>query len=583
MKRIAATLLACTLLGACSMLPEPYARLVATDTPVPTPTVDVTATPIPTPRPTPTPSVPALAAVDAPAFEGEALPAGRTDLFATSGTCAACHTSMTDAAGRDVSFDAAWRSSMMANAARDPYWQASLRGEVTANPALRETIEDKCATCHMPMARTEAATAGEPLAVLDGGALDPDNAHHTAAMDGISCTLCHQIQPGNLGQPQSFSGHYEVETADQREAFGPFPVQDDLATVMQGASGFTPTESAHIQQAETCGTCHTLYTPFVDASGEVAGEFPEQMTYPEWAASSYADERSCQGCHMPLANGGVQLATTGSPQRQPVHQHTFVGGNNTTMALLRINGADMALTASSEQFEATLDRMAAQMAHQAATLVLDNATLDGGTLAVDAALTSMTGHKFPSGFPSRRMWLHVTVLDADGNAVFESGGVDASGQIAGNDNDADGAAFEPHYDTITSPDEVQIYEAIMLTTEGEPTTTLLMAAEYGKDNRLPPPGFDKAGVDPDWGVYGAAGDDANFAGGMDRVHYVVDVNGAQGPFTVEAELLYQSVGYRWAENLRRYDAPETETFFGMMEGMPNLPVVVDAAAIELGG
>ena len=30
--------------------------------------------------------------------------------------------------------------------------------------------------------------------------------------------------------------------------------------------------------------------------------------------------------------------------------------------------------------------------------------------------------------------------------------------------------------------------------------------------------------------------------------------------TVAAELLYQSIGYRWAENLRAYPAPETERF-----------------------
>ena len=34
----------------------------------------------------------------------------------------------------------------------------------------------------------------------------------------------------------------------------------------------------------------------------------------------------------------------------------------------------------------------------------------------------------------------------------------------------------------------------------------------------------------------------------------------RGPLTVAAELLYQSIGYRWAENLRAYRAPETERF-----------------------
>ena len=46
-----------------------------------------------------------------------------------------------------------WRSTMMANAARDPYWQASVRREILDHPKLTAAIEDKCATCHMPMAR----------------------------------------------------------------------------------------------------------------------------------------------------------------------------------------------------------------------------------------------------------------------------------------------------------------------------------------------------------------------------------------------------------------------------------------------
>ena len=32
------------------------------------------------------------------------------------------------------------------------------------------------------------------------------------------------------------------------------------------------------------------------------------------------------------------------------------------------------------------------------------------------------------------------------------------------------------------------------------------------------------------------------------------------PLTVEAELLYQSIAYRWSENLRGYSADETQRF-----------------------
>jgi hypothetical protein len=40
----------------------------------------------------------------------------------------------------------------------------------------------------------------------------------------------------------------------------------------------------------------------------------------------------------------------------------------------------------------------------------------------------------------------------------------------------------------------------------------------------------------------------------------VPVDAAAGPFTVEAELLFQPIAYRWAENLAEYDAFETQRF-----------------------
>jgi hypothetical protein len=37
------------------------------------------------------------------------------------------------------------------------------------------------------------------------------------------------------------------------------------------------------------------------------------------------------------------------------------------------------------------------------------------------------------------------------------------------------------------------------------------------------------------------------------VRYSVALGAAQGPFTVQAELWYQPIGYRWANNLKPYD------------------------------
>jgi hypothetical protein len=195
-----------------------------------------------------------------------------------------------------------------------------------------------------------------------------------------------------------------------------------------------------------------------------------------------------------------------------------------------------------------------------------------GTIKVQ----SLVGHKFPAGFPSRRAWLHIVVQDANGEVVFESGAVTPDGAIQENDNDADPARYEPHYEQIEAPEQVQIYESIMVDSESQLTTTLLRGAGYVKDNRLLPQGFDKTGVAADIAPYGEALSDADFLDGGDRLGLAIDLSQAEGPFDVSVELLYQSIGYRWAENLRRFDAPEVVRFSEYYEAIPNLPVIVTA-------
>ena len=164
-------------------------------------------------------------------------------------------------------------------------------------------------------------------------------------------------------------------------------------------------------------------------------------------------------------------------------------------------------------------------------------------------MSAATGHKFPTSFPSRRAWLHVTVFDEAGNVVFESGKPQTDGSIAGNDADAAPGAFEPHYDVVTAADQVQIYEPIMGDTDGKVTYTLLRASRYLKDNRLLPVGANKGALPPDIGVYGAAADDPNFASGTDTVTYRVSLGGTGGALTVTAELLYQPLSYGFVKDM----------------------------------
>jgi mono/diheme cytochrome c family protein len=510
----------------------------------------------------------------------------RTALVAAAGNCSACHTGLQDGDGNDVSFDNMWRASMHAFAAIDPYWQASVSAEVVENPDLVGVIEDKCANCHMPLAHFDATTNGEAAPVLADGFANPDHPLHDLAMDGVSCISCHQVRADNLGSAESFSGGFMIDAENtvfgEREAYGPLPISEQAAGLMAQATGFLGVQSEHMADSEMCATCHTLYTPYLDAAGEVAGEFPEQMAYFEWQNSSYADSQSCQKCHMPEVSGDVLISTVMGEPKEYMRLHTFTGSNAFMLGMVGANGEALTARMEGRKIEDAVTSTTEMLQAETAALEILNTSIEDGQLTLDVAIASLTGHKFPTGFPSRRAWLHVTVVGSDNGVVFESGAVGMDGFIEGNDNDLDEALYEPHYNTISSPDQIQIYETILETTEGELTTTLLFGAGYAKDNRLLPIGFDLDAVIPETATHGLAAEDLDFVGGGDMVRYQVDVFEASGPFTVTVELNYQSIGYRWAENLREYDTDEAGLFMSLYDGSENLPVVVASVEVVVG-
>jgi hypothetical protein len=331
--------------------------------------------------------------------------------------------------------------------------------------------------------------------------------------------------------------------------------------------------------AEECATCHNLYTPYVDAQGNVLGEFPEQTPYTEWQNSSFsASTTSCQSCHMPQAQGGVviSLVPGNLAPRRPFYQHFFVGGNAFMLQILADWGGELEVTADPAHFATTQARVADQIGKRAASLTLKSLDLKEDTLSAQLQVAPLTGHKFPTSFPSRRAWLHVTVTDAAGKAIFESGQRNPDGTIAGNAADTDATAFEPHYDVITQSDQVQIYEPIMGDNEGQVTYTLLRGAQYLKDNRLLPIGTDKVKLPADIAIYGEAVGDSNFVGGGDQITYQVDVQGATGPFTVSAELLYEPLSYQFVQDLLVDKTPLTERFGGYYGESDTAPLRVAA-------
>lgn len=525
---------------------------------------------------------PSLPAPDRPAG---LLSSVNGTFFAAAGACSTCHTQMVDASGTDVSTDSMWRSTMMANAARDPYWQATVRAEVSDHPLAQDAIEEKCASCHLPMAWFTADQQDQAVAVLGDVFFPDDSELHPLAMDGVSCTLCHQIDGQNLGLPESLNGGFQVDTAagyGERKAYGPYVIPRGQAIIMSSASGYIPTFSEHVHSSEICATCHNLTTETLDTSGAVVGQFHEQAVYQEWLQSAYAGTQICQDCHMPLAQGGVRLSITGSPVREPFYQHHFVGGNVYISQILDRFADELGVTASSQQFQATQLRTLEQLQLRSALIQFESLQIQNGELVADLVLNNLVGHKLPSGFPSRRAWVHFTIQDASGEIIFDSGRADSNGMIQGNDNDLDPERFEPHYQLIQGHEQVQIYEVIFTDLEGQMTTGLLKAFEYVKDNRLLPTGFDKQAASPETAVFGEALGDEDFIGGIDRLRYQVSLGGADGPFTVTAQLLYQTIGYRWMENLRIVVSPETNQMAGYYDAISNIPVVLASTRGEVG-
>ncbi|MCU0665327.1 MAG: hypothetical protein MUC50_23745, partial [Myxococcota bacterium] len=264
-------------------------------------------------------------------------------LFEPSDQCLACHNGLVSRSGEDVSIGTRWRSTIMAHAAKDPYWHAGVRRETLEHPKAKEAIEDKCSTCHMPMARfasRQMGQKGEVLSRLRGGLVDTSTRNGVLADDGVSCSVCHQLDPGNFGKPESFGGGFEVDAhtaPGQRKAYGPFDIADGTAQVMSSATGLKPTKSDHLKQSEMCATCHTLYTHALDEHGQEKAELAEQAPYLEWLHSDYKSAMSCQSCHMAEAKDEIAISSVLGKPRQGVFEHLFKGGNFLLLRLLSAN------------------------------------------------------------------------------------------------------------------------------------------------------------------------------------------------------------------------------------------------------
>lgn len=545
----------------------------------------------------------ALAGVAACAGPPSEADAGQPT-FTESIFCGICHsnspraTAMRDAQGRPVAPYNMWRSSMMANSARDPFWRAVVSAEVAATPSQKELIEATCNRCHAPMVT-------HPPASPDGQVftyLHQRDARALLGLDGVSCTVCHQITAEGLGTDDSYSGKFTI--GKNHVIFGPHA--DPHAAPMKQLTGYTPQQGQHILRSALCATCHNLVTDTLDADGTANGhKLVEQSPYSEWRNSVYNDEvdaphedaRSCQSCHMPVTDeDGRRIETRiarnpGGRDFPPIQprtrygRHVFLGVNTLVAGMLRDNPEGLNVTGLNSSFEESIARHRRFIQTATARVTIGDVQRQGGKLRVPVRVENLAGHKLPTSYPTRRVWLRLEVLDAAGHTRFVSGAFNKAGELIDEDgqplpSEAVGGPIQPHRRRISRPSEVQVYESVMGDKDGQPTFTLLRGAAYLKDNRILPRGW-KADH-PDAGTttpVGVAGD-TDFADGADVITYDVPMT-SQGPVEVRASLHLQVIGARDAAELFTVTTPEVEQFRELYEQADRTPETLAAAAKKL--
>jgi hypothetical protein len=311
-----------------------------------------------------------------------ATPTVSLSAFSGSDTCAECHPTHHNQ----------WRQSVHAAAMHDPVFQ----GLVYVRQADLAGAEDPfCTQCHsMIGTRSLDISSG-----FSFDALDP------ITMEGVNCESCHRVsevsRTHNAGLVLDPTGPMRGPIAD------PAPSTHHTSETVD-----------FLGEASFCGSCHDV----IETSG-----LPLERPYEEWLASPAADDdRPCQSCHMPESTG---IAGDGGPERT-LHDHRFVG-------------VDVPLVEGflTEDEEAELRSNIDALLQSSGTvlLTLPAEVHPGHTLDIVATVRNeLDAHNLPTGSTfNRQLWLEVTVTDATGRLVYETGTLDDNGDLRDRWSDLD--------------------------------------------------------------------------------------------------------------------------------------------------
>ncbi len=241
-----------------------------------------------------------------------------------------------------------------------------------------------CTQCHSPI----ASRSGETPPFFDRNQLSP------ISKQGVSCDVCHSITKVN----KLFNAQFAMSPGNTK-----FGSLDNPAPNAFHQSQF----NALFDRSELCGTCHEVENTLNTRVEE---------TYTEWVQIPVAAMSSqCQDCHMPTYVGE---AAVGGPLRDKIHRHNFVGVD---VPLVDFPGADL-----QRQRSDSLLKNSAEISVEVPASIKA-----GDTLRVSVkVMNTRTGHHLPSGTAAeRQMWVALEAHDASGNLLYQSGQLDANGDL----------------------------------------------------------------------------------------------------------------------------------------------------------
>jgi Cytochrome c554 and c-prime len=296
-----------------------------------------------------------------------------------------------------------WLGSMHAYAAEDPVFLAmNARGQRETNGALG----DFCVRCHAPMAVELGLTR-------DGLDLDEVPQH----LRGVTCYFCHtaEVVEGTHNNPLRLHGG--------RTMLG--SVRDPVDTTAHASAYSALLDSATMESAAMCGSCHDVVTP---------NEIHLERTYAEWQASFFGDVDPlsggpavyglrCGSCHMGPGVAGPIADAPGVRADRLHHPH---GMPAVDVALHDWPSAELGPALRAEQ----LAGIEFQRKSALCTTICVNPRNEGGSL-VDVYLhNEFSAHAWPSGAAQdRRAWLELRAF-AGGVAALEVGVLDDDEPVA---------------------------------------------------------------------------------------------------------------------------------------------------------